>query len=76
MNTPWISCRGPGRARRPGTRMLMVLSCLSLCGCTYSGGQLLYMLGFGRGQKVEAKFRLTDGPVMILIAYSSVIRSL
>lgn len=40
---------------------------LAFGGCTYSGGELLYFLGFGQGQKVEARFRLTKGPVMILI---------
>jgi len=29
-------------------------------------GKLLYMMGFGRGKKVEAKFSLTEGPIMIL----------
>jgi hypothetical protein len=48
--------------------ILLVIACAApLGGCTYSGGELLYALGFGRGQKVTAKFRLTDGPLMILI---------
>ncbi|MGB2988154.1 MAG: hypothetical protein WBE26_19980 [Phycisphaerae bacterium] len=47
--------------------VLVLLACLSLGGCTYSGGELLYLLGIGRGEKVEAKFRLTEGPIMILI---------
>lgn len=38
-----------------------------LPGCGYSQGEMLYFLGVGRGEKVEAKFHLTDGPVMILI---------
>jgi hypothetical protein len=38
-----------------------------LAGCTYSGGELLYFLGFGKGQKVEAKFRLTQEPILILV---------
>ncbi|UCC29199.1 MAG: hypothetical protein JSU86_13465 [Phycisphaerales bacterium] len=46
---------------------LAVVFGLPFGGCTYSGGELLYFLGFGRKQKVEAKFRLTEGPVMILI---------
>jgi len=42
--------------------------CASLCaGCWYSGGEALFLLGFGRGQKIDAKFRLTRGPVLILI---------
>jgi hypothetical protein len=28
---------------------------------------MLYMLGLGKGEKVEAKFRLTHGPLLILI---------
>ena len=36
-------------------------------GCTYSGGKLLYFLGFGSAEKVEAEFRLTDQPVMVFI---------
>lgn len=36
-------------------------------GCGMSQGQLFYMLGFGRGKKVEAEFRLTDGPILILL---------
>jgi hypothetical protein len=35
--------------------------------CTYSGGELLYMLGFGRGKKIKAEFRLSDQPILILI---------
>ena len=40
---------------------------LPLPGCCYSQGEMLYFLGVGRGQKVEAKFRLADGPLMILV---------
>lgn len=47
--------------------VLAVAFSLPLGGCTYSGGELLYFLGFGQGQKVKAKFRLTEGPIMILI---------
>ena len=36
-------------------------------GCGMSQGQLFYMLGFGRGKKIEAEFRLTTGPVLILL---------
>ncbi len=39
----------------------------ALMGCTYSGGELLYILGAGKGRLVEAQFTLTDGPVLILI---------
>jgi len=30
-------------------------------------GKLLYFLGFGQGRKVEAKYTLTQGPVLILV---------
>jgi len=65
--------RGLGPERICRTRCLSVWSALAVAcavalgGCTYSGGELLYALGFGRGQKVAAKFRLTEDPVMILI---------
>lgn len=77
MSTPWHSRALPGFARRPqNTRALLqgticavlaVATGTPLGGCTYSGGELLYFLGVGQGQKVEAKFQLTDGPIMILI---------
>ena len=38
-----------------------------LTSCGMSQGSLLYLLGVGRGQKVEARFRLTDGPLLILL---------
>ncbi len=47
--------------------LLAVASGAALGGCTYSGGEMLYFLGLGRGEKVEAKFQLADGPIMILI---------
>lgn len=40
---------------------------LMLGGCTYGGGELLYMLGFGKAQKVPAEFELTDGPILIFV---------
>ncbi|RME36489.1 MAG: hypothetical protein D6788_11485, partial [Planctomycetota bacterium] len=40
---------------------------LLLASCTYSGGELLYTLGFGQPGKVKAQFRLTSGPLLILI---------
>lgn len=72
-----VQTRGSPRMPRPesirawlqGTlyAVLAVASGAALGGCTYSSGELLYFLGVGRGQKVEAKFRLADGPIMILI---------
>ena len=47
--------------------LFALVGCLALGGCTYSGGELLYFLGFGRAKKVTAKFRLTEGPIMILV---------
>jgi len=47
--------------------VLAIAGTVPLRGCTYSGGELVYTHGFGRVQKVEAKFRLTEGPVMIFI---------
>ena len=52
-------------------RVLVQAACLLLIlllptGCGFSGGQALYMLGVGKGQKVEAKFHLTEGPLLIL----------
>ena len=55
------------RGRSVPKVLLAVVFGLSFGGCTYSGGELLYFLGFGQGQKVEARFRLTKRPVMILI---------
>jgi len=55
-------------ARWPSPLFVLTLACaVSLAGCTYSGGELLYVLGFGRGQKVEAQFRLTKEPILILV---------
>jgi hypothetical protein len=39
----------------------------SLAACGPTQGSILYFLGFGRGQKVEAQFRLTKQPVLILV---------
>ncbi len=48
---------------------VVLVTGLALCsGCGYSQGQMLYFLGIGQGQKVEAEFLLTkDGPVAILV---------
>ena len=83
MNTPWNSntvhrsrtackmeTRLIGGPRGPRIGASLALSCavgLSSLSCTYSGGELLYMLGVGRGAKVEARFRLTEGPVMVFV---------
>lgn len=31
------------------------------------GGALLYMLGVGQGRKIEAQFKLSDGPILIFV---------
>ncbi|MHC4696485.1 MAG: hypothetical protein ACYTFA_07075 [Planctomycetota bacterium] len=48
-------------------RVLALAACLGSGGCTYTGGKILYMLGFGREKVVEAEFRLTEEPVLILV---------
>lgn len=73
MSTTSISNKNSKRRlnRGHGTRTALGLCCLlvtpTLIGCTYSGGELLYLLGVGRGELIEAKFTLTEGPVLILI---------
>lgn len=47
--------------------LMLLLFAMWPCGCTYSGGELLYALGVGTGPLVDAEFQLTDGPVLILI---------
>ncbi len=56
------------RAARAGWAIVpTIASLLATGGCTYSGGELLFLLGLGRGRMVEAKFRLTEGPLLLLI---------
>lgn len=46
----------------------MVLFFLLCCtGCGYSHGQLLFLLGFGRGQLIKPEFVLTKNPVLVLV---------
>jgi len=40
---------------------------LALGGCTYGAGQLLFMMGAGRGELIQPEFVLTDGPVLIFV---------
>lgn len=47
--------------------MPVLVSATLLTGCGQSQGELLFMMGLGRGPKVEAKVRLTDGPLLILV---------
>lgn len=55
------------RINRPAAAALLATSFATLGGCAYSGGELLFMLGFGSEAKIDAEFRLTDGPVMIFV---------
>ena len=47
--------------------VLLPIAMVPIGGCTYSGGQLLYMLGFGEASRVPAEFVLTEGPVLVFI---------
>ena len=63
---PKIGCRSLRRSSR--VVLLLALGLLlPVPGCTYSGGELLFMLGFGKGKKIEAQFSLSDQPILILI---------
>lgn len=50
-----------------GRGLLLAVVACGATGCGQSQGALLYFLGLGRPAKVEAKFRLTDQPVLILV---------
>lgn len=47
--------------------LLLFVPALASTGCGHSQGALLYMLGFGQGKKIPAKFVLTETPIMILV---------
>ncbi len=38
-----------------------------ITGCGITQGKLLYFMGFGQGKKIEAKYQLSEGPIMILV---------
>lgn len=46
---------------------IAILLTLPLSSCTYTGGELLYNLGFGRSKKVPAQFQLSEGRLLVLI---------
>lgn len=46
---------------------IVVLLLLTVTGCGYTQGKLLFLFGVGRGAKVEAQFRLTPNPVLVLV---------
>ncbi len=64
MTTP-LSCRGGGHRLRTCATVGVLL--WSATGCGITQGKFLYMFGLFRGKKVEAQFRLTRGPVLILV---------
>ena len=55
------------RAASPRVFGALLLSLCVLPGCGYTGGQLLYFLGVGKGQLIPAEFKLTSEPVLILV---------
>ena len=57
---------GPRSGRYPGWCCGVVLA-LALAGCGPQGGAMLYWLGIGDDQKVEAEFTLGPGPLLILV---------
>ncbi|RJP38746.1 MAG: hypothetical protein C4547_04130 [Phycisphaerales bacterium] len=66
MITPWNCDRSrPWGRRAVSWGLLAAVSASAGCGMTQ--GKLLYFLGFGQGRKVEAKYTLTQGPVLILV---------
>lgn len=50
-----------------GPRWVLLIALLACLGCGFSSGQLLYIFGVGRPTVVEAQFRLTDRPILILL---------
>ena len=63
---PIMWLQKPGMTRAVSCGLLAALLFAPGAGCTYSGGELLYVLGFGGGQKVKARFRLSEEPVLLL----------
>ncbi len=60
----------PGVNRFPNPRdprWVLLMALLACAGCGFSSGQLLYIFGVGRPTVVEAQFRLTDRPILILL---------
>lgn len=80
MITPWI-CRprrtAPHRRSAPRfsrrsvrlvvTGWLVAMALPWIAGCTYTGGQLLFLLGLGKGKLIKAKFTLTEDPILIFV---------
>jgi len=58
----------PNRRQYPRvTSRLGIVLVASLAGCGYSGGEALFMTGLFQRPKVKAEFKLTDGPVAVIV---------
>lgn len=44
-----------------------LLALLQLAGCGFSGGQVLFMSGLFKRPTIEARFKLSDGPIAVLV---------
>ena len=72
---PTVSPRRRDTGFKPARSLLRKLLFVSMAGCLLpsltscgmSQGALLYTLGGGRGKIIKARFRLTTGPLLILI---------
>lgn len=49
----------------PAATVMLLL--VSLAGCSYSGGEALFMTGLFKRPQVDADFKLTDGPVAVIV---------
>ncbi len=67
MSTRLKSRRSAESSAARYARLVAALPLAWIAGCGYSQGELLFVLGMGRGAKVEAKFQLTEEPILILI---------
>lgn len=47
--------------------IVTAMTLLASVGCGQTSGAILYFLGVGRGKTVEARFRLTEKPILILV---------
>ncbi|MEE9296094.1 MAG: hypothetical protein V3W34_14195 [Phycisphaerae bacterium] len=53
--------------RPPAFLTVCVLILTALNGCGYSGGEALFMFGLFQRPKIKAEFKLTAGPVVVLV---------
>ncbi len=56
-----------GTPRGVRSRVILAAMLAPLSGCGMQGGAMLYMLGVGQGRKIEAQFKLSEGPILIFI---------